>query len=203
MTNTKILDAYNLPHEITTDMIGAVVGTGLSQNGGQKAFYQYEPYADIIAVTAEPEQKLAQRAVYIVKDGGSYSFALFCNFIFFDSNTHTQASEMFAVYGIDEAEDIANITIGSDKITDASKIKALFDSLYNSYSMGNDDYQNAIFKGMSEEEQQALSSKLADSAVRISIVTKEGVAINHITYYPTIGYVSWALNYYRLDNPIM
>lgn len=202
MTNTKILDAYNLPHEITADMIGAAIGTGLSQNGGQKAFYQYEPYADIIAVTAETKQELAQRAVYIVKDGGSYSFALFCNFIFFDSNTHTQASEMFAVYGIDEAEDIANITIGSDKITDASKIKSLFDSLYNSYSMGNDDYQNAIFNGMSEEEQQALSIKLADSAVRISIVTKEGVAINHITYYPTIGYVSWALNYYRLDNPI-
>lgn len=37
---------------------------------------------------------------------------------------------MFIVYGVDEAEDIANITIGADKITDTNKIKALFDNLY-------------------------------------------------------------------------
>lgn len=203
MTDTKILNAYNLPHEITADMIGEPLGAGLAQNGVQKAFYQYEPYADIVTVTTELKQERAQRAVYIVEDSGAYSFALFCNFIFFDSNTHTEASEMFAVYGVDEAEDIANITIGADKITDANKINALFDNLYHSQSMGNDDYQNAIFKGMSEEEQQALSDELADSAIEISIVTTEGVAINHITYYPTINYVSWALNYYKLDNPIM
>lgn len=203
MTDIPTLNAYNLPHEITADMIGAPLGAGLAQNGVQKAFYQYEPYADIVTVTTELKQERAQRAVYIVEDSGAYSFALFCNFISFDSNTHTEASEMFAVYGVDEAEDIAKITIGADKITDANKIKALFDNLYHSHSMGNDDYQNAIFKGMSEEEQQALSDELADSAIEISIVTTEGVAINHIAYSPTINCVSWALNYYKLDNPIM
>lgn len=205
MADAKILNAYNLPHEITADMIGVPLGTGLDHNGAQtrQVFYQYEPYADIVTVTAEPEQKRAQRAVYIVEDGGAYTFALFCNFISFDSNTHTEASEMFVIYGVDEAEDIAKVTIGADNITDTNQIKALFENLCHSHSMGNDDYQNAIFKGMSEEEQRALSVELADSAIEISIATAEGVAINHITYYPTINYVSWALNYYKLDNSIV
>lgn len=204
MTDTKTLDAFNLPYEITEDMIGASLGAGLGPAGEktEQTLYQYLPYADIITITTELKQERAQRAVYIVEDGGAYSFALFCNFIGFDSNTHTEASEMFVVYGVDEPADIVSITIGKDKITDAEQIKALFDNLNNSYAMGNDDYQNAVFKGMSEEEQQSLSIELADSMIEIRIETAEGIAINNLRYYPTINYVSWALNYYKLDAPI-
>lgn len=204
MAEKNVLDTYNLPHEITSDMIGSSLGAGLDHNGEQtgQVFYQYAPYADIVTITTELEQERAQRAVYIVEDGGAYSFALFCNFVPFDSNTHTEASEMFAVYGVDAAEDIASITIGKDKITDADQIEALFDNLNSSYAMGNDDYQNTVFKGMSEEEQQALSIELADSMIEVQIVTTDGVVINNLCYYPTINYVSWALNYYKLDTPI-
>lgn len=204
MSDKKILDTYNLLHEITADMVGIFLGAGLDHDGKQtrQVFYQYAPYADIVTITTELGQKRAQRAVYIVEDGGVYSFALCCNFIGFDSNTHTEASEMFVVYGVDEAEDIASITIGKDKITDADQIKTLFDNLNNSYAMGNDDYQNVVFKGMSEEEQQSLSIDLADSMIEIQIETAEGVAINNLRYYPTINYMSWALNYYKLNTPI-
>jgi len=204
MADTKTLDAFNLPYEITEDMIGASLGAGLGPAGEktEQTLYQYVPYADIVTITTELKQERAQRAVYIVENGEAYSFALFCNFIGFDSNTHTEASEMFVVYGVDEAEDIASITIGKDEITDADKIKALFDNLNYSYAMGNDDYQNAVFKGMSEEEQQSLSIELADSMIEIRIETAEGVVINNLRYYPTINYVSWALNYYKLDAPI-
>ena len=204
MTDTKTLDSFNLPHEITADMIGDSLGSGLDSAGEktEQVLYQYVPYVDIVTITDELKQERAQRAVYIVEDGGAYSFALFCNFIGFDSNTHTEASEMFVVYGVDEAEDIASITIGKDKITDADQIKVLFDNLNSSYAMGNDDYQNAVFKGMSEEKQQALSVELADSMIEIKIETAEGIAINNLCYYPTINYVSWALNYYKLGNPI-
>ena len=201
MTDTKTLDTYHLPHEITADMIGISLGAGLDSKGKQtsQTFYQYVPYADIVTITTELKQERTQRAVYIVEDGGSYSFALFCNFIGFDSNTHAEASEMFAVYGIDEAEDIASITIGKDTITDADRIKTLFDHLNNSYAMGNDDYQNTVFKGMSEKEQQALCLELADTMVKIKIETTAGLVINNVQYQPTIQYVSWALNYYKLS----
>lgn len=204
MTDRKMLDTYNLPYEITADMIGISLGSGSGHNGKQtkQVFYQYAPYADIVTVTTELEQERAQRAVYIVEDGGVYSFALFCNFVLFDSNTHTEASEMFVVYGVDEVEDIASITIGGKEVTDKDMINTLFDNLYHSHAMGNDDYQKAVFKGMSEDEQQALSIELADSMIEMKITTTEGVVINNLRYYPTINYVSWALNYYKLSSSI-
>ena len=204
MSDTSLLDKYNLPHEITADMIGNSLGAGLDSKGekSEQIFYQYEPYANIVTITDELKQERAQRAVYIIEENGVYSFAVFCNFISFDSNTHTEVSEMFVVYGVDESADIASITIGNDKITDTDKIKDLFNILYHSYAMGNDDYQNAVFKGMSEEEQQALSIDLADSMVEISIETTEGIVINNIRYQPTIQFVSWALNYYKLNTAL-
>lgn len=203
MSNTEILDIYDLPHEITADMIGSIAGIGFDSNEEQteRIMYQYLPYADIVTNTTEPDQECVQRAVYVVEDGG-YSFALFCNFIISDTNSHKEASEMFAVYGIDEAEDIASIMIGGETLSNFAEIQAIFDNLYHSVSIGNDDYQNMIFKGMSEEEQQALSIELADSMIRIKIKTTDGIVINNLNYYPTINYVYWALNYYRLNSHI-
>ena len=109
---------------------------------------------------------------------------------------------MFAIYGIDEANDIESITLGKKKISDPDKIKSFFDNLYNSYAMGNDDYQGKIYGGLSEEEQQALSIELAESSMEISILTKEDIVINYITYSPKINYIDWALNYYKLSDSI-
>lgn len=200
MANTGLLDTYHLPYEITADMVGSPLGTGSDLAGGQtRILYQYVPYADIAAGL---KREHAQRAVYVVEDSGNYSFALFCNFIGPDSNTHREASEMFAVYGVDEAEDIASITIGGEEVSDFARIQEIFDNLYHSVAMGNDDYQHTIFKGMSEADQQALSMELEDSMVEMKITTTEGVVINRLSYYPAINYVYWALNYYQLNSPI-
>jgi hypothetical protein len=206
MDNTKTLDKYDLPHEITTDMIGSSLGTGARRDSDGKptnpTFYQYTPYADIVTITGSNQER-AQQAVYIVKEDGVYFFALFCNFISSDPNSFAEASEMFAVYGVDEATDIATITVGNDEITDPNKIKEVFENLNNSYAMGNDDFQNSVFKGMSsEEEQQAFCIELADSMAEVRIVTTAGIVINNINYYPTIGYVYWALNYYKLSSAL-
>lgn len=204
MTNTELLDTYHLPHEITADMVGCPLGAGVDCGGGQteRIMYQYVPYADIVTVTSGLNQERAQRAVYVVEDKEGYSFALFCNFIHLDSNTHEEASELFAVYGVDEAEDIAGIAIGGETVSDSARIQEIFDNLYYSGSMGNDDYQDIFFKGMSEEDQQALSAELADSMIEIKIITTNGVVINNLNYYPAINYAYWALNYYRLKDPI-
>lgn len=201
MDNADILGNYNLPHEITSDMIGTSLGSGWGSNGKQtkQIFYQYIPYADVCVMNSQLNEKRTQQAVYIVEEDGAYSFALFCNYIGFDSNTHTEASEMFAVYGVDAAEDIAIIKIDEKEITDIDTLNKFFSGLCDSYSMGNDDYQDAIFKGMSEKEQQLLNIELADSMVQIQIITVDGVVINHIEYYPTINYIYWANNYYRFE----
>lgn len=191
--NAKILKEYNLPKEITSDMVGDFVGVCLDDKGNETKRYMYEyvPYSDA-----------DQKVVYVLKAGEKYSFALFCNYIYKTDSEHTEASEMFALYGVCSAEDIATITMGDKTIKDAGEIKVFFDSLYGSYAMGNEEYQKNIFQNMAEDKQQALAIELADSAIEIKIVTKAGVVINRIRHYPTINYVSWALNYYNVDASI-
>lgn len=204
MAHTKTLDAYHLPHEITAEMVGEPLGTGLDLYGTQaeRTMYAYVPYAGIVTVTAGSDQEQAQRAVYVVEEDGDYAFALFCNPIGPGSNTHMEAREMFAVYGVDEAGDIASISIGRETVSDPARIREIFEVLYNAVSMGNDDFQDIFFKGMSEEDQQALSMELADSMIELNLTTTHGVAINRLHYYPSINYVDWALSYYRLGRPI-
>ena len=202
MNDHPLLDRYNLPHAITEDMIGQLLGKVKGANGEdvQQNFYLYAPYEHIQTSVANDtlNQKRPQRAVYLLEKDGVYTFALFCNFISFDSNTHTEASEMFALYGADAAEDIASVTVDGEEFTDSETINGFFTGLCCARSMGNDDFQNLIFGGKSEEEQQMLSTELAESAMEISIITTEGLAIHQIVYYPTINIFAWGLSYYQL-----
>lgn len=204
MSDVDLLDSYNLPHEITPDMVGTSLGTGLDDAGkaSKEMFYVYEPYAHISTITGNLSQERVQRAVYVVQSDNEYSFALFCNFISFDTNTHTESKEMFAVYGIDEAQDIASVVLGRKKLSDPAEIESVFNNLLHSQSIGNDDYQSIVFGNMSEEKKQALSIELADSMVSIQIETVDGLIINNIHYYPTINYVGWALSYYQLGEAL-
>ncbi len=204
LTDTKTLDKFDLPHQITEDMVGESLGAGYAEDGErtEQIFYQYRPYEGAVTVTGDLAQERAQRAVYVLEEEGVYSYALFCNYLMFDDNTHAEASEMFTVYGIDEAADIAQLTIEGKRITDPQQISLVFDALWRSYAMGNEDYQKEIFGGKSEEEQQALGKVLADSAIDITMITTEGIVVSHMRYYPTIQYVSWRLNYYKLNRPI-
>jgi len=73
-SNTDKLDEYNLPHEITADMIGERLGSGLNSDGKQTKvlFYQYTPYAEVSTMEANGGKR-AQRAVFVVSDDSEYS----------------------------------------------------------------------------------------------------------------------------------
>lgn len=202
MENTKLLNTYNLPHEITADMVGIEVGKGSDIRDKQTdMLYQYVPYAKI-AVTEANGDRRSQRAVYIISDENKYSFALFCNYTHFDTNTHQEASEMFAVYGVDSADDISIVKIGNKEVSNHAEIEIFFENIYNALSMGNDDYQKEVYGNMSETEQQKLSNELADSVLEVKLITVDGLVINNMRYFPTTNHVCWGLNYYKLTTPI-
>lgn len=202
MTDTETLDRYALPHEITPEMIGRSLGAASYESNKEKAeFYQYVPYAEI-TVTEPNGDRRSQRAVYIASTENGYSFALFCNFYRFDSNTCTEAREMFVVYGIDEAADIAAIEIGEETLTAPAAIRGIYDAINGSMCFGNDDFQELVFGGLSEAEQQELSLTLAETMIPLRITTTEGVVTNELRYYPAIGYIFWSLNYYQLSQSL-
>lgn len=192
MSDTELLDRYNLPHEITSDIVGRNMGSGTdSSEKSTEDLFQYLPYENI----ATSDGRVC-RAVYIIQDGANYSFVRFCNYVHFDSNSHEEATELFAVYGIDAADDIKRVTIGNDTISDTLEIQAVFDEIKNAHSIGNDDYQAAIYGGLTEDEQRTMSRELAENMIEIRIETTSGVVTNHLSYYPSINYLEWGLSYY-------
>ncbi|MEG1558303.1 MAG: hypothetical protein RR368_07700 [Oscillospiraceae bacterium] len=201
MGNTELLDTYNLPHEITAKLIGAEIGRGFDNGDKQtKTLYQYVPYAEIAIAEADGDKRF-QRAVYVVSDGDNYTFALFCNYIHFDRNTHQEASEMFAVYGVDSAGDISKMEIGGKEISDHKEIEAVYNEMCMAQSMGNDDYGEKVYGNMDEAEQQKRSNELADSMMEIRMITRDGLVIKNLNYYPEINFIYWGLNYYELTTP--
>lgn len=196
MNDTALLDDYNLPHEITTNMLGKELGNGLDENGNMTAeiLYQYAPYSDILT----GEQKRSQRAVYIVSENGEYAFALFYCFIHFDTNTHQEPSEMFVVYGVDSAEDILVAEFDGEEVANPAEIENLFENIFNAAALGYDDFKETVLDTMTETEQ----SELMNSIVEIKLITNDGLVIKNMSYFPTINYISWGSSYYKLSDPV-
>ena len=146
----EVLEKYGLPPEITTDMAGEHISYLKSDGGiGYKStvsqtdieLYRYAP-----AVCD---------GVYVLRDGDTWYAALFCNFYQFDSNTNCSFTELYRVYGIESADDIASITemkwnneqeVGSP-VTNRQEITEFYHMTITLVSYGNDDFQTEVFDG--------------------------------------------------------
>lgn len=195
MSNTDTLDQHQLPHTITADMVGDKVAEVRSDGGDGFTFYQYTPYDGI-----------RQTAVYIAAHGEkdkTYSFALFCNYIRNDPSRYDTAQKMFAVIGVDSAEDITCVEIGDTVLDSEREITRFYDLLCNADAMGEDGYQYNIFDKMTEKQQQDFCIELADTAMEIKITTRHGFRACGLTYEPKINYVYWSLNHYRLSEELL
>ena len=101
----EILEKYGLPSEITADMAGEHLEY-LKTDGG--AGYECTPIeTDIELYQYAPSPC---RGVLVLRDGERWYAALFCNFYQFDSNTSVELTELYRVYSIESADDIASIT---------------------------------------------------------------------------------------------
>lgn len=180
-SNTDKLDDYNLPHMITADMIGERLGSGLDAEGKQskELFYQYTPYAEVSTTEANGDKR-AQRAVFVVSDDSEYSFALFSGFISYGESTSYEAKEMFAVYGVDSAEDISVIETDYDS---PDAFQAFIEGLYSALPNSNEKYQSEV-----------------DGAIDVKIITKEGLVIKNIQWVPETNIVYWGLSVYNLND---
>jgi hypothetical protein len=198
MEDIAVLEEYNLPNEITDDMIGDHLGTGLDADGNNYGeFYAYKPYESIV------NEERVCRSVYIIKiDDTDTTFGLFCGFVSYDNNTCEDASEMFYAYGIGGIKDIASIQAeGYSEITDTTAIENFYNALINSPVYGNDDYQARVFEGKSKAEQQKFSDELTGNMIKIRVESIYGT-VCYVNYYPTINYINWFHNYYELFSDI-
>lgn len=199
-----MLEKYGLPPEITADMAGEHISYLKSDGGiGYKStvsqtdieLYRYAP-----AVCD---------GVYVLRDGDTWYAALFCNFYQFDSNTNCSFTELYRVYGIESADDIASITemkwnneqeVGSP-VTNRQEITEFYHMTITLVSYGNDDFQTEVFDGIPEENQQEAHTAFADDR-RIS-ESKPPLACASLS--PSIRTMNWiegggTMSYFKIDN---
>ena len=201
----EVLEKYGLPRKITADMAGRQLSY-LKSDGG--AGYE--------CTALETDMELYEYApaicdgVMVLRDGDQWFAALFCNFYQFDSNTSTELTELYRVYGIESAADIASITemgkgskqeIGTPVI-DSDEIAEFYGMTTTLWSYGNDDFQAEMFDIYTDEEEQvAVHNAFAEDRRNIRIETAEGLRF-FIAIYPSFDWIygGGTMSYFKMDD---
>ena len=200
----EVLEKYGLPSKITADMVGEHLEY-LKSDGG----VGYE------CTTSQTDIELYQYApaacdgVYVLRDGETWYAALFCNFYQFDSNTSVELTELYLVYGIEGADDIACITeMDLDRtkeigipVTNNQEITEFYDMTVALWSYGNDDFQKQMFEGYPDEEsQQKAHTAFADDYRCLRIETADGLRF-FIGFYPNFDWIDGGgtMSYFKID----
>lgn len=95
-------------------------------------------------------------------------------------------------YQIKEPHKIKRVLTAQDAIAH------FYSTLVSSMLMSEEQYQLEVFQRKSEAEQDTIAKKLADEFIEITIETADGLVINHLGYYPSVSFASWALGHYKL-----
>jgi len=200
-----VLVKYGLPKKITPEMAGKHLSC-LESDGGC-GYRQTASQTDIELYVYAPKPC---RGVYVLRDSDTWYAALFCNFIQFNSDTHCEFTELYRVYDIESADDIASITevdwnndkVAGNQITDRREISDFYHITLGLMPYGNDSFQKLMFSGFaSEEDQIEKHIQFADDHRSLRIETTSGLRF-HISVYPTFDWIygNGAMTYYQMDD---
>jgi len=199
----EVLEKYGLPSEITADMAGEHLEYLISDGG---AGYECTPIeTDIELYQYAPSPC---RGVLVLRDGERWYAALFCNFYQFDSNTSVELTELYKVYGIESADEIASITEMGDSnwreigksVTERQEISEFYDMTVALWSYGNDEYQELLYGDIPEEEQPEFHNAVAKDRRNLRIETTTGLRF-FIAFYPTYDWIDGGgtMSYFKID----
>lgn len=204
----EILAIYGLPEKITPDLAGDHVAyIDVNYDEGFASFEATPVQTDNEVYVYVPAPS---DAVYVYREGETYMAAIFCNFEMFDSsNTNYELTELYRVYNIETAEDIASISevdwhrkkvIGAT-VTDQKEISDFYDMTASLWSYGNDDFQELMFSGFQDEEtQQKAHVAFADDSRVLRVETTSGLRL-YISLHPSFNWMSSSgtMSYYQVD----
>lgn len=200
----EVLEKYGLPSKITEDVAGDHVAY-LKSDGDDS--YECTPIeTDMELYQYNPA---ASDGVYVLRNGETWCAALFCNFYQFDSNTNCSLTELYRVYGIESADDIASITEMDNNnenetgtpVVERQEITEFYNMTIALGSYGNDDFQAEVFGNIPEEKQQEAHSAFAENQRNLRVETKDGLRF-FIAFYPSYNWIygGGTMSYFKIDN---
>lgn len=188
----EYLERCGLPAEITAELAGGHV---TCLRPGQPGEADYEVSDGQTKLELLEYAPAPCKGVYILRDGTTYSAALFCNV----HHTVKPIALLYQIYGIETAEDIASITeadwdysqIPGEAITDRDEIEAFYQASRSMPEFGS-------VPDMTRSDERAF--EYYKDHRYLWIETKGGLRFA-IDVYPSFGilYASGTMTYYTAD----
>lgn len=165
----ELLKERGLSRKITTDMIGDYIGScRLESDRRMGKAYDYLGYKGDSVLILELESQ--------------YFYLFYCNPM--NSDVTLSMAELMSRYGLTE-DNITNITVdGKAFAADEGGIN-IADELLKSTALSGQEFEDAVFKGKTEEEQQAMRDGMKSAKIVVHGNSADTLVID---CYPSIGY---------------
>ena len=149
------------------------------------------------------------KAVYVFKEGEKFNIALFCNYLIADTDSMS-FEELFDVYGIDSADDIASITpakndnsfkANGEAVSDRVRISQFYIEALLLEAYSEDAYDKLEFSHVDEENADEYHGKYAEDSKYIVIETVDGLRFQ-LRYLPTHCWIAGSATqtYYKMSS---
>lgn len=216
--DAKTIKKFGLPSEITEDIIGNHI-VYLQKAVPEAEYSNYVVADETTNIELFEYTPAPYKAVRILKDGDTYYYAWFCNYLV-ENNESLPIQTAFDVYGIDEATDIVGITpvksnnywkANGKAITDVTAISDFYTEISKLSAFSFDEYHELVFADdLKKAEDEGggdigseVYSRVANDRKDIVIETKEGLRFA-IQYYSSYGWINITktLSYYQMSPEI-
>ncbi len=198
----EALERYGLPAVLSPESAGRHLSY-LESDGGI-GYRESAVETDIELYEYAP---VPCRGVYVIKDSERYYAALFCNVYSLYDNMSTELTELYRIYNIRSAEDIASVAevdwnrnkIVGSTVSERTAIADFYRLTVELDSFGNADFQAMMFDGIPEEEQVQAHTAFANDLRMLRIETTAGLRF-YIEVYPAFRWIrgDGTLSYYRI-----
>lgn len=121
-TRNEVLAKHGLQQNIKPEMVGDYIGT-VSYNGNIHKVYDFKNFFG--------------ESVVVLENDGMFQYLLFCNY---SDNKIIAFRDLFQLHGFSSVNDITQITVGKEKITDKNKIENIAEVLLNANAITWNQY---------------------------------------------------------------
>lgn len=174
----KYIESRGLPQEITANMLGDYIGScRLESDGRVGKAYDYLGYSGDSVLILELENQ--------------YFYLFFCNPMNID--VVISMPDLLDRYGL--KDNITSISIDGKLL--AVNLESILDELTKANALTGNEFDDAVFKGKTEEEQLTIRKNMKPVEIVISGNSADVLVID---YYPSLGYAYCANTYYEITS---
>lgn len=174
----KYIESRGLPQEITANMLGDYIGScRLESDGRVGKAYDYLGYSGDSVLILELENQ--------------YFYLFFCNPMNID--VVISMPDLLDRYGL--KDNITSISIDGKLL--AVNLESILDELTKANALTGNEFDDAVFKGKTEEEQQTIRKNMKPVEI---IISGNSADVLVIDYYPSLGYAYCANTYYEITS---